>query len=100
MCVCIQVHELPHPVHSVVFTLSTVAPFFYLPQLKVSVKRLRRHFGAPYTFKDRNSGDTKQSVIECLPYDDRSFDLKKAELTTATQVTLGTSLCVAWGLLP
>ncbi|XP_076440866.1 dynein axonemal intermediate chain 3-like isoform X2 [Babylonia areolata] len=54
-------------------------------KVKVSVKRLRRHFGAPCTFKNRNSGDTKQGVIECLPYEDKTFDLKKVELTTAVQ---------------
>ncbi|KAL8583506.1 hypothetical protein ACOMHN_056316 [Nucella lapillus] len=54
-------------------------------KLKVSVKRLRRHFGIPCTFKNRNSGDTKQGVIECLPYDDKTFDLKRVELNSAVQ---------------
>lgn len=53
--------------------------------IKVSVKRMRKHFGAPVTFGDRNSIDGKQGFIECLSYEDKNFDLKKMELTTATQ---------------
>ena len=61
------------------------------PQVKVSVKRLRKYFGAPCSFTNRNSGETKQSVIECLPYEDRGFDLKRVELDHGTQVML--ALC-------
>ena len=93
-----------------IFTLSTVDSFFTLwpftghcesviftlslssgPQVKVSVKRLRKYFGAPCSFTNRNSGETKQSVIECLPYEDRGFDLKRVELDHGTQVML--ALC-------
>lgn len=53
--------------------------------VKVSVRRVRRHFGAPVTFGDRNSGDGKQGYIECASYEDKNFELKKLELTAATQ---------------
>nr|KAG5698305.1 hypothetical protein BaRGS_017007 [Batillaria attramentaria] len=54
-------------------------------RVKVSVKRLRKYFGAPVSFGDRNSSDGKQGFIECVSYEDKNFDLKKLELTTATQ---------------
>lgn len=54
-------------------------------QIKVSVKRLRREFGAPCEFKDRNATDAKDGFIECTPYEDKSFDLRKTELTKSVQ---------------
>ena len=53
-----------------------------------SIKRLRRHFGAPCKFQNKNSGDHKMGWVECTPYDDKNFDLKRIELNTATQVTI------------
>lgn len=54
--------------------------------MKVSVKRIRKEFGAPYKFKDRNVGDAKDGYVECVPFEDRTFDLKKMELDKGTQV--------------
>lgn len=56
-------------------------------QIKVSVKRVRREFGAPYKFKDRNVADAKDGCIDCTSFDDRAFDLKKMELDKSIQVT-------------
>ena len=55
----------------------------------MTVKRIRRAFGAPVKFSDRNTGDAKDAVIECTPYPDQSFDLKKIELDTGIQVRSG-----------
>ena len=55
-------------------------------QVKVSVKRVRKEFGAPANFSDRNVSDAKDGYIECTSYDDRSFDVKKEELDMSTQV--------------
>lgn len=54
-------------------------------RIKVSVKRVRREFGAPYKFKDRNVADAKDGCIDCTSFDDRAFDLKKMELDKSIQ---------------
>jgi len=57
-------------------------------QIVVSVKRIRREFGAPYTFSDRNADKFKDGIIDCPAYDEKSFDLKRMELDKGTQVSL------------
>ena len=52
------------------------------------MKRVRREFGAPYKFKDRNVADAKDGCIDCTSFDDRTFDLKKIELDKSIQVTV------------
>jgi hypothetical protein len=54
----------------------------------MTVKRKRREFGAPINFSDRNVADAKDGFIDCVAYEDRSFDLKRIELDKATQVGL------------
>lgn len=49
---------------------------------------MRREFGAPYKFKDRNVADAKDGCIDCTSFDDRTFDLKKIELDKSIQVTV------------
>ena len=56
-------------------------------QIVVSVKRIRREFGAPCTFSDRNADKIKDGIIECPAYDERAFDLKRMELDRGTQVS-------------
>ncbi|XP_041359893.1 dynein intermediate chain 3, axonemal-like isoform X2 [Gigantopelta aegis] len=52
---------------------------------KVSIKRQRREFGAPYSFKDRNVADAKDGYVECTQYEDKNFNIKKMELDRGTQ---------------
>jgi hypothetical protein len=52
----------------------------------MSAQRVRREFGAPVSFSDRNAGDVKDGYIECAPYEDKAFDLKRMELDKGTQV--------------
>ncbi|KAK3590717.1 hypothetical protein CHS0354_012290 [Potamilus streckersoni] len=54
-------------------------------KIKVSVRRKRREFGAPFEFKDRNVSDAKDGYVECVSYEDRTFDLKKVELNKGIQ---------------
>ena len=67
-------------------------------------RRVRREFGAPYHFTDRNVADAKDGHVECTPYQDGSYDLKKIELDKGTQV--GHSWCIGvhpvpgWELRP
>jgi len=66
-------------------------PTYHTPvvcvQLKVSVRRKRREFGAPCEFKDRNVADAKDGYIECTSFKDKTFDLQKLELDKGTQVS-------------
>ena len=56
-------------------------------QIQFSAKRLRRDFGAPCSFSDRNVADAKDGYIECVPYEDKTFDLTKSELEKGVQVS-------------
>ena len=56
-------------------------------QIKVSVKRKRKEFGAPCEFTDRNVADAKDGYIECTSYKDKTFDLQTVELDKGTQVS-------------
>lgn len=55
-------------------------------QIVVSVKRIRREFGAVCTFSDRNVDKVKDGIIDCPPYEEKSFDLKRMELDRGVQV--------------
>ncbi|KAF6028504.1 WDR63 [Bugula neritina] len=55
------------------------------PLISQSIVRVRKDFGAPVTFKDRNVGDAKDAYIECTAYEDASFDVVKIEQDCATQ---------------
>lgn len=63
------------------------------PLISQSIVRLRRDFGAPITFKDRNVGDAKDAYIECAAYEDPSYDVVKVEQDCAIQVGAWQSLC-------
>jgi len=65
-------------------------------QIVVSVKRIRREFGAACKFSDRNADKTKDGIIDCPAYEEKSFDLKRMELERGIQV-FG-KLCNEWRL--
>ena len=52
----------------------------------MTIKRVRREYGAPCKFVDRNVADAKGAYQECVSYEDKQFDMRKIELETATQV--------------
>lgn len=52
----------------------------------MSVKRIRREFGAACTFSDRNADKIKDGIIDCPAYEEKSFDLKRMELDRGIQV--------------
>ena len=52
----------------------------------MSVKRVRREFGAACSFSDRSADKIKDGVIDCPAYDEKTFDLKRMELDRGTQV--------------
>nr|CAB3267719.1 WD repeat-containing protein 63 [Phallusia mammillata] len=61
------------------------------PKIKVRASRVRREFGAPFKFKDRDAdpASTDQglsaSYLSCNSYSDKNYTLKKAELDNAVQ---------------
>lgn len=55
------------------------------PKLTFTVQRVRRDFGAPVEFTDRGPDDVKDGYIECVSFEDKSFNIKKQELDTGTQ---------------
>ncbi|MBN3297136.1 WDR63 protein, partial [Amia calva] len=48
-------------------------------------ERVRREFGAPVQFSDRNASVAKDGYVECTPYQDKSFSIKQLERDTGTQ---------------
>ena len=52
----------------------------------MTVRRVRKDFGVPVTFKDRNVNDAKDGLIDCVAYEDKTFELQKLELDKGTQV--------------
>ncbi|CAB1323949.1 unnamed protein product [Coregonus sp. 'balchen'] len=55
------------------------------PRLKYRISRVRREFGAPIFFSERNATETKDGFIECTPYQDKNFSLKQMERHTGVQ---------------
>uniref|UniRef100_A0A4W5K6L2 Dynein axonemal intermediate chain 3 n=1 Tax=Hucho hucho TaxID=62062 RepID=A0A4W5K6L2_9TELE len=53
------------------------------PRYRIS--RVRREFGAPIFFSDRNAMETKDGFLECTPYQDKNFSLKQMERHTGVQ---------------
>ena len=56
------------------------------PLISQSIVRVRRDFGTPVTFKDRNVAHAKDAYIECTAYEDPAYDVVKVEQDCATQV--------------
>ncbi|BFY99788.1 hypothetical protein BsWGS_02828 [Bradybaena similaris] len=54
-------------------------------KMKVSIKRIRREFGEPLSFGDRNVGDVKDGAVECSGYEDKTFELDRIELDKSVQ---------------
>jgi len=52
----------------------------------MSVKRIRREFGAACTLSDRQADKIKDGIIDCPAYEEKSFDLKRMELDRGIQV--------------
>ncbi|XP_072366415.1 dynein axonemal intermediate chain 3 [Scyliorhinus torazame] len=48
-------------------------------KVKFMISRIRREFGAPVVFHDRNDAETKDSYMDCTSYQDKNFSIKKLE---------------------
>ncbi|KFV17009.1 WD repeat-containing protein 63, partial [Tauraco erythrolophus] len=55
-------------------------------KIKYMISRVRRKFGAPITFTDKNASHVKDSYIECTPYQDKTFSIKRLEKDVGVQM--------------
>lgn len=58
----------------------------YLFQIRYKISRVRRKFGAPITFTDKNVSDDKDNYAECTAYEDDTFSIKMLERDVGVQV--------------
>ncbi|NXH32576.1 WDR63 protein, partial [Myiagra hebetior] len=54
-------------------------------KIKYKISRVRRKFGAPITFTDKNASDDKDSYAECTSYEDNTFSIKMIERDVGVQ---------------
>uniref|UniRef100_A0A8C5IJU5 WD repeat domain 63 n=1 Tax=Junco hyemalis TaxID=40217 RepID=A0A8C5IJU5_JUNHY len=55
-------------------------------KIKYKISRVRRQFGAPITFTDKNAADDKESYAECTAYEDNTFSIKLLERDVGVQM--------------
>ncbi|NXC06310.1 WDR63 protein, partial [Orthonyx spaldingii] len=55
-------------------------------KIKYKISRVRRKFGAPITFTDKNASDEKDSYAEYMPYEDDTFSIKMLERDVGVQM--------------
>ncbi|KAJ8277808.1 hypothetical protein GJAV_G00080320 [Gymnothorax javanicus] len=55
------------------------------PKLQCMISRVRRKFGAPVLFSDRNASETPDGCIECTPYKDKNFVIQMLERSSGIQ---------------
>ncbi|XP_064928729.1 dynein axonemal intermediate chain 3 isoform X2 [Columba livia] len=55
-------------------------------KIKYRISRVRRKFGAPITFTDKNASHVKDSYLECTSYQDKSFSIKMLEKDVGIQM--------------
>ncbi|XP_010118450.1 PREDICTED: WD repeat-containing protein 63, partial [Chlamydotis macqueenii] len=55
-------------------------------KIKYMLSRVRRKFGAPITFTDKNASHVKDTYVECTSYQDKSFSIKMLEKDVGVQM--------------
>ncbi|NXH43538.1 WDR63 protein, partial [Dicaeum eximium] len=55
-------------------------------KIKYKISRVRRKFGAPITFTDKNVSDDKDYYAECTAYEDDTFSIKLLERDVGVQM--------------
>ncbi|NXG88526.1 WDR63 protein, partial [Stercorarius parasiticus] len=55
-------------------------------KIKYMISRIRRKFGAPITFTDKNASHVKDSYVECTSYQDKAFSIKMLEKNVGIQM--------------
>ncbi|KFP24790.1 WD repeat-containing protein 63, partial [Colius striatus] len=54
-------------------------------KIKYMISRVRRKFGTPITFTDRNASHVKDGYVECTPYEDKAFSINMLEKDVGLQ---------------
>ncbi|CAB3993991.1 WD repeat-containing 63-like, partial [Paramuricea clavata] len=54
-------------------------------KIKMCISRKRSEFGAPVKFADQSEKVMKDATVECLPFEDETYSLKKFELDIGIQ---------------
>ncbi|NWR90441.1 WDR63 protein, partial [Furnarius figulus] len=55
-------------------------------KIKYKISRIRRKFGAPIAFTDKNASHEKDSYDECTSYEDKTFSIQMLERDVGVQV--------------
>ncbi|NXY50316.1 WDR63 protein, partial [Ceuthmochares aereus] len=55
-------------------------------KIKYMISRVRRMFGAPITFSDKNASEVKDSYVECTSYQDKAFSIPVLEKDVGIQM--------------
>ncbi|XP_069645224.1 dynein axonemal intermediate chain 3 isoform X1 [Haliaeetus albicilla] len=55
-------------------------------KIKYMISRVRKKFGAPITFTDKNASHVKDSYFECTSYQDKTFSIKILEKDVGIQM--------------
>ncbi|NXS49840.1 WDR63 protein, partial [Balaeniceps rex] len=55
-------------------------------KIKYMISRVRRKFGAPVTFTDKNASHVKDSYVECTSYQDKTYSIKMLEKDVGVQM--------------
>ncbi|NWX42563.1 WDR63 protein, partial [Steatornis caripensis] len=55
-------------------------------KIKYMITRVRRKFGAPIMFTDKNASHVKGNYIECMSYQDKTFSIKMLEKDVGIQM--------------
>ncbi|NXX58677.1 WDR63 protein, partial [Scopus umbretta] len=55
-------------------------------KIKYMISRVRRKFGAPIIFTDKNASHVKDSYVECTSYQDKAYSIKMLEKDVGVQM--------------
>ncbi|NWS15612.1 WDR63 protein, partial [Pachyramphus minor] len=55
-------------------------------KIKFKISRVRRKFGAPIAFTDKNASDGTDGYVECTSYEDKTFSIKMLEKDVGLQI--------------
>ncbi|NXF32805.1 WDR63 protein, partial [Nyctibius bracteatus] len=88
----LEVHPYKPPVHKPWVSLGSekeveeAAVKDTVAKIKYMISRVRRKFGAPITFTDKNASHVKDSYVECTSYQDKNFSIKMLEKDVGVQM--------------
>ncbi|XP_075012286.1 dynein axonemal intermediate chain 3 isoform X4 [Calonectris borealis] len=88
----LEVHPYKPPVHKPWISLGSEKEVEEesvkdtVTKIKYMISRVRRKFGAPITFADKNASNVKDSYVECTSYQDKTFSIKMLEKDVGIQM--------------